>query len=282
MSKDMRKLADKFLHNPKEVAVSPPTSTAATVTQRLLMVQKIEKRPALRKLLETENVKNAFIFCNRKKDVDILLGSLVKHGFNAGGLHGDMSQSHRMETLEKFKSGEIKLLVCSDVAARGIDVSAVSHVFNFDVPTHAEDYIHRIGRTGRAGQEGHAFTLVTKADSKYLDAVQKLLGKEIPHLSLDGMEDVSAEAARIAEREKRYKQEEKADGRKGRRRKEDPKPSAPRKNADSAEKPAPARKERSKSNNNRQPQEDADTPVLGLGDNVPAFFNITFRKTAGK
>ncbi len=293
MSKDMRKLADKFLHNPKEVAVSPPTSTAATVTQQLLMVQKMEKRPALRKLLREQDVKNAFIFCNRKKDVDILLGSLIKHGFNAGALHGDMTQSHRMETLEKFKNNEIKLLVCSDVAARGIDVSAVSHVFNFDVPTHAEDYIHRIGRTGRAGQEGHAFTLATKADEKYLDAVEKLVGRQIPRMTLSGMEEVAEEAARISEREKRNSGREKSGQRKSGSRKDSAKAAAPRKSEPREEKKTPAaatptaaaKTARSKPNGSKshsRHSSDDDAPVLGLGENVPAFFNITFRKSAEK
>lgn len=295
MSKEMRKLADKFLLNPKEVAVSPPTSTAATVTQGLLMVQKAEKRPALRKLLKQEKVKNAFIFCNRKKDVDILLGSLTKHGFNAGALHGDMSQSHRMETLDKFKSGEIKLLVCSDVAARGIDVSSVSHVFNFDVPTHSEDYIHRIGRTGRAGQEGHAYTIVTKSETKYLDGIQKLVGRELPIITLDGMEEVAEEAAAIAEREKNSGRGEK----KGRRRKSEDSGSArpPRKSAPRDEKAPSKRNEASGSDakakdektrdkkprrSHHQANDDQDTPVVGLGDNVPAFFKIPLRKTAQK
>lgn len=268
MSKEMRKLADKFLQNPKEVAVSPPTATAATVTQGLLTVKKAEKRPALRRLLKHEDVKTAFIFCNRKKDVDILLGSLNKHGFNAGGLHGDMSQSHRMETLDRFKSGEISLLVCSDVAARGIDVNSVSHVFNFDVPSHAEDYIHRIGRTGRAGQEGHAYTLATKSDDKYLDAIFKLVGKEIPAIKIDGMAEISEEAAEISAREKKSSRS--------------PRGKKSRSNAsDNKAKETPAAKP-SRTRKPRHQNDDHDTPVIGLGDNVPAFFNIPFRKSAAK
>ncbi|MEX0583338.1 MAG: DEAD/DEAH box helicase [Sneathiella sp.] len=291
MSKEMRKLADKFLMNPKEVAVSAPTSTAATVTQGLYIVQRAEKRPAIRKLLKQEEVKTAFIFCNRKKDVDVLHGSLIKHGFNAGALHGDMSQSHRMETLDKFKNGEIKLLVCSDVAARGIDVSSVSHVFNFDVPTHAEDYIHRIGRTGRAGLKGHAYTIATKSETKYLDAVQKLVGREIPVLTLDGMEEVSEEAAEIAEREKKTSRSPKGNNR--RRNTEDAaKARTPRKKADPAEDKAPQKaenKEKKAANSSatktRQPRhanDEGDAPVVGLGDNVPAFFKIPFGKSAQK
>ncbi|MZR30537.1 DEAD/DEAH box helicase [Sneathiella litorea] len=291
MSKEMRKLADMFLLNPKEVAVSLPTSTAATVTQGLLMVQKSEKRPALRKLLQQEKVKNAFIFCNRKKDVDILLGSLTKHGFNAGGLHGDMSQSHRMETLDKFKSGEIKLLVCSDVAARGIDVSSVSHVFNFDVPTHSEDYIHRIGRTGRAGQEGHAYTIVTKSETKYLDGIQKLVGRELPIITLEGMEEVVKEGAAISEREKKPGR----GPRRGQRRSDEgassaksaQKETAPDEKKQSSRPSKKYEKNAEKGNNDRSSRshhanDEPDTPVIGLGENIPAFFKIPLRKSAGK
>ncbi|TNE38888.1 MAG: DEAD/DEAH box helicase [Alphaproteobacteria bacterium] len=305
MSKEMRKLADKFLQNPKEVAVAPPTSTAATVTQGMVTVGKMEKRPALRKMLAHEDVKTAFIFCNRKKDVDILLGSLIKHGFNAGALHGDMSQSHRMETLDKFKNGEISLLVCSDVAARGIDVNSVSHVFNFDVPFHAEDYIHRIGRTGRAGQEGHAYTLTTRSDDKFLDAIYKLIGREIPPIKIDGMEDIAAEAAEIAEREKRISGKDKSAGRGGRGRSERggrSRSRAPKEAREEAEvNEAPREKESAKAPSNddvksskkpqkaapkprrgRHDRDDDDAPVVGLGENVPAFFKIPFKKTASK
>jgi len=284
MSKDMRKLADKFLMNPKEVAVSAPTATAATVTQGLLTVQKSEKRPAIRKLLKKEAVKTAFIFCNRKKDVDILHGSLVKHGFNAGALHGDMSQSHRMETLAKFKDGEITLLVCSDVAARGIDVNSVSHVFNFDVPSHAEDYIHRIGRTGRAGQEGHAYSIATKSDGKYLDAIYKLIGKEIPAIKLDGMDEIAEEASEIEARDKnsnRAPRSSRSRSRSSNAKREETPPREKRpvasKKPSTADKPAQAQNPR-RSRYNR----DDETPVLGLGDNVPAFFKIPFRKSAVK
>ena len=126
-----------------------------------------------------DELTNAIIFCNRKRDVAMLHRSLRKHGFSAGALHGDMDQRARMATLDGFRNGEIQLLVASDVAARGLDIPAVSHVFNFDVPIHAEDYVHRIGRTGRAGRSGKSFTLVTKADKKYLDAIERLIGNSI-------------------------------------------------------------------------------------------------------
>lgn len=187
MDKQIRKLADAFLMNPKEVRVDPQTSTAATVKQALAVVDHHDKRRALREWLKREDVRNAFIFCNRKRDVGVLYRSLAKHGFDVVQLHGDMPQSERTVTLDRFRKGEAALMVCSDVAARGIDISDVSHVFNFDVPSHAEDYIHRIGRTGRAGKEGHAYTLAAPEDAKYVDAIEKLIGKPIPRVDLESV-----------------------------------------------------------------------------------------------
>jgi superfamily II DNA/RNA helicase len=194
MPPEIKRLADAFLMNPKEISVAPPASPAALVTQGLVVVQDEDKREALRRLLRAEPVKNALIFCNRKKDVDILYRSLAKHGFNAGQLHGDMSQPKRTETLEKFKNDEITLLVCSDVAARGLDIQGLSHVFNFDVPIHAEDYIHRIGRTGRAGREGRAYTIASPYDGRFVEAIEKLIGKPVPRIEIEGFEPVSFEA----------------------------------------------------------------------------------------
>jgi superfamily II DNA/RNA helicase len=193
MPPEIRRLADAFLSNPKEVTVSPPTSPAALVVQSLITVQPLDKGEALRRLLRGDDVRNALIFCNRKRDVDILHRSLVKHGFNAAALHGDMAQSKRTETLEKFKDGGVQLLVASDVAARGLDIEGLSHVFNFDVPIHAEDYIHRIGRTGRAGRAGHAFTLATPEDGHFVAAIQSLIGKDIPVGAIEGMEKAALE-----------------------------------------------------------------------------------------
>ncbi|OAN53737.1 DNA helicase [Paramagnetospirillum marisnigri] len=187
MGPEIRRLADAFLMNPKEISVSQGGSTAATVVQAMAVVEEIDKRETLRHLIRIEEVKNAFIFCNRKRDVDVLYRSLKKHGFDVVQLHGDMVQSARGETLEKFKKGEVRLMVCSDVAARGIDISAVSHVFNFDVPIHAEDYIHRIGRTGRAGMAGHAFTIATPDDGKFVVAIEKLIGNAIPRIEVEGV-----------------------------------------------------------------------------------------------
>ena len=190
MPPEIRRLADAFLMNPKSISVAPPASPAATVEQRLAIVPEMDKREALRGLLRSEDVKNAIIFCNRKRDVDILYKSLKKHGFDAVALHGDMSQPARTETLEKFRRNEARLLVASDVAARGLDIQGLSHVFNFDVPIHAEDYVHRIGRTGRAGREGRAFTLASPADGKFVAAIESLIGKAIPRIEPANVETV--------------------------------------------------------------------------------------------
>jgi superfamily II DNA/RNA helicase len=187
MPLEIRKLADAFLNDPVEVSVAPPASPAETVAQSLAVVAPEDKREALRRLIRSEDVKNALIFCNRKKDVDILHKSLTKHGFDAAALHGDMSQPKRTETLERFKRNEIRLLVCSDVAARGLDIQGLSHVFNFDVPYHAEDYVHRIGRTGRAGREGRSFTLAAPEDGKNVAAIQKLIKRDIPAVTIPGI-----------------------------------------------------------------------------------------------
>jgi len=182
MPPEIQKLADRFLQNPVRVEVAPPSSTAKTVTQRLVASngKDYEKRAVLRDLIKVQDdLKNAIIFCNRKKDVADLFRSLDRHGFSAGALHGDMDQRSRTTMLQNFKDGHLQLLVASDVAARGLDIPDVSHVFNFDVPIHAEDYVHRIGRTGRAGRSGRAFTIVTRRDSKHLDAIEKLIGQSI-------------------------------------------------------------------------------------------------------
>lgn len=166
--------------------MTPPASTAVTVEQFLVHTSPRTKKNTLEKIIARENVQNAFIFCNRKRDVDLLARWLKEKGHGAYPMHGDMAQSARTETLRKFKAGEITLLVCSDVAARGIDVLGVSHVFNYDVPANPDDYVHRIGRTGRAGMAGHAWTLVTAAEGKQADAVQRRIRKEIPVVDIEG------------------------------------------------------------------------------------------------
>ena len=181
MPPEITRLVDQFLKDPARIEVARPATTAKTITQRFFYCDSTEdwaKREALRELLRTLDVRNAIIFCNRKKDVAILLKSLTKHGFNAGALHGDMDQMSRMATLDKFRSGEIALLAASDVAARGLDIPDVSHVINYDVPWQPDDYVHRIGRTGRAGREGFSATIVSPDDIKATDAIAKLIGEE--------------------------------------------------------------------------------------------------------
>jgi superfamily II DNA/RNA helicase len=194
MPPEIKRLADRFLSNPKEVTVSPPATASATVVQGLVVVSEGEKREALLALIKSQEVKNALVFCNRKRDVAALHTTLKKHGLNAGALHGDMSQPARTETLERFKAGEIHILVASDVAARGLDIVDMSHVFNYDVPFSPEDYVHRIGRTGRAGKTGHSFTLATPADGGLIEAIEKLIGTTIPRIEVPGLESMALEA----------------------------------------------------------------------------------------
>jgi len=181
MPPEITRLTEQFLHNPVRIEVARAASTAAGITQALVASHGGgDKRETLRRLLrEAEGLKNAIVFCNRKRDVAIVQKSLEKHGFPVGALHGDMDQSARMASLDAFKNGAIDILVCSDVAARGLDIPDVSHVFNFDVPTHAEDYVHRIGRTGRAGRLGTAYTIVTSDDGKYIAQIEDLIKKQI-------------------------------------------------------------------------------------------------------
>ena len=193
LSDDIQKIGSKFVMNPKIIEVAPPASTAETVAQHLIWTDSKSKRQVLRNLLAVEQVKNAVIFCNRKRDISTLVTSLQRHGFSAVALHGDMTQSARLDALQKFKDGDVPLLIASDVAARGLDIAGLSHVFNFDVPMSAEDYVHRIGRTGRAGKSGRAFTIAAgKDDHKYIGAIEKLIGKPIPPIGLNQTSLVNA------------------------------------------------------------------------------------------
>jgi superfamily II DNA/RNA helicase len=182
MPPEIQRLVDTFLRDPARIEVARPATTANTITQLFRYCPSTEdwqKREMLRELIRAENVKNAIIFCNRKRDVAILLKSLQKHGFNAGALHGDMDQMSRMATLDAFREGRIQLLAASDVAARGLDIPDVSHIFNFDVPWQSDDYVHRIGRTGRAGKEGRSLTIVTPDDMRQLKDIEKMLGAAV-------------------------------------------------------------------------------------------------------
>ncbi|MFZ1110421.1 MAG: DEAD/DEAH box helicase [Rhodomicrobium sp.] len=183
MPPEIQKLTDQFLRNPEQIRVTPVAATTKLITQKLKFspADSKAKRQILRDLMRNEAgaVKNAIIFCNRKRDVAVLHKSLVKHGFNAAALHGDLDQRQRMATLEAFRKGEVTYLAASDVAARGLDIPDVSHIFNFDVPISPEDYVHRIGRTGRAGREGFAAMIVTPKEMKGLRAIEALCKAKI-------------------------------------------------------------------------------------------------------
>ena len=179
MPPEIQRLVDTFLRDPARIEVARPATAANTITQLFRYCPSTEdwqKREMLRDLIRAENVKNAILFCNRKRDVAILLKSLQKHDFNAGALHGDMDQMSRTATLDAFREGRIQFLAASDVAARGLDIPEVSHIFNFDVPWQSDDYVHRIGRTGRAGKEGRSLTIVTPDDIRQLKDIEKMLG----------------------------------------------------------------------------------------------------------
>ena len=195
MPTEIRRLTEQFLQNPVRVEVARPATTAENIKQEIVDVPNNEwaKREALRRLIkEAGEITNAIVFCNRKRDVDIVAKSLSKHGFNAAPLHGDLDQSVRTRTLDGFRSGEVTILVASDVAARGLDIPATSHIFNFDVPYHPDDYVHRIGRTGRAGRGGEAYMLATSRDGKYVEAIEKLTKTTLVHRTLEGLAEASA------------------------------------------------------------------------------------------
>jgi superfamily II DNA/RNA helicase len=296
MPPEIERLADMFLHNPQRVEVARPASTATTITQRLVATgaEGQAKRERLRGLIRGEDeLKNGIIFCNRKRDVALLQKSLVSHGFDAAALHGDMDQRARTAALDAFRSGETALLVASDVAARGLDIPAVSHVFNFDVPHHPEDYVHRIGRTGRAGRTGTAYTLVAPDDTRSLGAIESLIGQPIPWLDgdLSSVADSSAETGtrhrgRSGE-SRRGPRAARGEGKSGGRAaarsggkaageaveaRERPKARGGR--AASAvvreEKHVAPRSEPVREERGRRTEVEADTPV-GLGSHVPAF-----------
>ena len=293
MPPEITRLADQFLHAPVRVEVSRAASTATTVEQKLLGVSKkdYEKRAALRDLIRNQvNLKNGIIFCNRKRDVSDLFRSLDRHGFSVGALHGDMDQRSRMAMLAGFKDNKIQLLVASDVAARGLDIPDVSHVFNFDVPIHAEDYVHRIGRTGRAGREGAAFTLVSKPEMKHLEAIEKLITNKIewlepiPEASAD---DDESDGKRGRRRDRGEKRERGKRGGKEREARADAPQEAPVAEVVAAEEaPRPQEKrdarpeqkrdarpeqKRDRSKDRRRHNNDDGPMPVGFGDDVPAF-----------
>jgi superfamily II DNA/RNA helicase len=286
MPPEIRKLSERFLMNPKEISVSPPATTATTVEQAMVRVSDRQKREALRLLLRKHDFKSAFIFCNRKRDIAVLTESLLRHGFKADCLHGDMHQNKRNEALERFKTGVSGFLVCSDVAARGLDIKGVDAVFNFDVPFSAEDYVHRIGRTGRAGATGHAFMFVKPDDDKLLANVISLIKCDIPEVTLEGLasppamqEGESSGERRSGERGGRGGRGGRPDGRRERGGQRST-GSAPRREAppqgDNVAPPPPHRQYHSERSENVQNRDRGQglSNVVGFGDDMPAFLRI--------
>jgi len=248
MPPEIRRITETFLHNPEKVEVSKPASTATTVTQSQVAVgrEPHEKREMLRQLLrDAKDLKNAIIFCNRKRDVAVVYKSLQKHGFSVGALHGDMDQSARTASLDQFRKGELPLLVASDVAARGLDIPEVSHVFNFDVPHHPDDYVHRIGRTGRAGRLGTAISIVSPADQKSVAAIEKLIGQSIARDDVTPVASTEASPSPAREQQTERSPEDRKPRRdsqrtRGGRNKSRKPEGAERKPQAAAEKPAPS------------------------------------------
>ncbi len=314
MPPEITRLVATFLKDPVRVEVAPPATTAKTITQRFRYCADAEdwvKREVLRDLIRQTEVRNAIIFCNRKVDVAVLHRSLVKHGFSAGALHGDMDQKSRTETLDKFRSGDLMLLAASDVAARGLDIPDVSHVFNFDLPWQSDDYVHRIGRTGRAGKEGHATSLVTPDELKSLKDIEKMLGEtSIEWIGEPPTDEDFAEAGKRkrrgrggAQRSGRGRSSSGGSGRgssdRGKSRSaeqprepraaqtaqderppQEKKPSRRRgnsgRNKEQAAQPAAPRAEQ----RGRERQKEAASPPLGFADNVPAFMRKPVKRPA--
>lgn len=285
MPPEIEKLTGQFLHNPVQVQVARQATAAETVRQVAVSAPSFpkDKRAVLRReIRNAQNLTTAIIFCNRKRDVSVVYNSLKRHGFNAGALHGDLDQRERMATLAKFRAGEINLLVASDVAARGLDIPAVSHVFNYDVPTHSEDYIHRIGRTGRAGREGDAITIVTPEDKRYLGGIETMLGRPIPRR--DGEEAAVAEDAAAPAREGRGRRGEgRARKGSGRTRSDRTEAGAERRSQEAPTVAPEPRRSQPQRQAERRPKavEEPDEPVVGLGSHVPDFLLRPVRKLGG-
>jgi ATP-dependent RNA helicase RhlE len=290
MASEIERITNTFLQAPERIEVARQATASETIEQRVAMFkpgrrdrEASDKRRLLRALIEHEGeaCKNAIIFCNRKIEVDALAKSLKKYGLDAAPIHGDLDQSTRTQTLDAFRDGSLRFLVASDVAARGLDIPAVSHVFNFDVPTHAEDYVHRIGRTGRAGREGKALTICGPKDEKYLADIERLIQKEIPRLDLPetapGPAKEEAEAAAPASDEK----PKRSRGGRGRK-KPEPRESAPA--AEAAEAPETPKAEpapkpaRSRKSGGKDKEGAEGAKVVGMGDHLPRFIALSLEE----
>src|ERR1700723_2692762 len=298
MPPEITRLADAFLHNPVRVEVARAASTAAGITQTLVRSGSSpeEKRSTLRRVIRgADNFKNAIIFCNRKRDVQVVYRSLQKHNFSVGALHGDLDQRARMAALDAFRNGEVQLLVCSDVAARGLDIPDVSHVINYDAPHHSEDYVHRIGRTGRAGKSGAALTIVTRADVRAIEEIEKLIARKIdyaPDAEGPAEADLEEAPARKSRGEERSHGRDRSRERAARRTRVDratkpvqnqkpekgPRPdwspSPERAASPETARAAPLRRpppEPARQPSLSRPREQVEERVIGLGDHVPSF-----------
>jgi len=278
MPPEITRLTKQFLNDPIRVEASRPATTAETITQYLVRIPTTDqkaKRTALRMLIARDDVRNGIVFCNRKSEVDIVAKSLKTHGLDAAPIHGDLDQTTRMRTLESFRKGELKLLVASDVAARGLDIPDVSHVFNFDVPHHADDYVHRIGRTGRAGKTGTAYTIVGPSDGKAVAEIEKLIGQSIPWAepaaaSAGEATEASVDAPREARRDGRGDSRHKPRGHRGppRRPHRETQPS----HSETSEARSPAPVARIEEARHRQAAARPRDPVdHGGGEHLPAF-----------
>lgn len=265
MPPPIRKLADRFLSNPKMITIEPPAGSK-NIEQKLIWVSKKDKKKALLKLLETDDIKNAFVFCNRKRDVDELSRFLKSKNLSAQGLHGDMPQKIRSQTLKDFKDGKIVYLICSDVAARGLDVDAVSHVFNYDVPFNSEDYVHRIGRTGRAGQTGVSITLATPDELNLVEDIDKEINKKLDDTHIEGVKTLSRD--QVSGQEDQSKDTERKPS-KSRSKKKSSGSSGSSGNERSQSSSRPDKKQsKSKDSNDNHK---IDEEIVGFGDDIPAF-----------
>jgi superfamily II DNA/RNA helicase len=301
MPPEITRLTEQFLSSPKRIEATRPAMAATTIDQRIIPLPGNDprtRRAALRAAMTSGNVKNGIVFCNRKTDVDVVALSLKRHGFNAAPIHGDLDQSLRTKTLDRFRSGDLQFLIASDVAARGLDIPDVSHVFNYEPPRHAEDYVHRIGRTGRAGKQGASFTLVGPGDRKSVDAIEKLMGKTIEKAEIEGVPEASLgdprdsggrgrraeelkteHTKRLSEKKQRYV---KRDPERGEAKMEPVKQDAARDDKRSeprSEKPRNEPRPQKARNESREPRREHPAPkaeppnhgVQGFGDNAPAF-----------
>ena len=277
MPPPIKKLADKFLSNPKSIEVARPATTNTNIAQHKVKVATRAKREMLRHLLQVDNVNTAIIFCNRKTTVRELNKSLKRHGFASGEIHGDMDQPARLAELQRFKDGEINILVASDVAARGLDIKGVSHVFNFDTPWHPDDYVHRIGRTGRAGATGRAFTFFSPEEAEAIDNVEKLTGGKIPEYVADIAEKPAREERKPREDRPRREEREPRESR-ARRDERRPRDEQPREERPREERPREDRPRRDADRDNRRSRWEPSEPPSKPGEwngPIPEFLQVS-------